>query len=92
LVAGSNPARGANFRHLLIVLSCSPDSPRPLAAQSFEAAREAFQRAWPVFLAKRTPTDFEAWRQHQAWTEEKYRRFDRGEKMPPDWKPPCLGI
>jgi len=23
----------------------------------------------------------------QAWTAEKYRRFDRGERMPPDWAP-----
>jgi hypothetical protein len=22
-----------------------------------------------------------------GWTAEKYRRFDRGERMPPDWKP-----
>jgi hypothetical protein len=29
----------------------------------------------------------EAWRDHQVWTAEKYRRFDRGERMPPDWRP-----
>jgi hypothetical protein len=38
------------------------------------------------FVAKRTEADFQAWREHQAWTAEKYRRFDRGERMPPDWQ------
>jgi hypothetical protein len=49
-------------------------------------ARAAFETAWRVFLSKRTDADFEAWREHQAWTAEKYRRFDRGERMPPDWQ------
>jgi hypothetical protein len=53
-------------------------------AVSFEAARAAFETAWHLFLSKRTDADFEAWREQQAWTAEKYRRFDRGEQMPPD--------
>src|SRR3954451_6908977 len=57
------------------------------AVATFEEARANFEAAWAVFLAKRTPADFEAWRQDRAWTAEKYRRFDRGEKMPSDWKP-----
>ncbi len=40
-----------------------------------------------AFLPNRTEADFQAWRDQQAWTAEKYRRFDRGERMPPDWKP-----
>ena len=40
-----------------------------------------------MFLSKRTEADFQEWRDQQAWTAEKYRRFDRGERMPPDWKP-----
>jgi len=35
--------------------------------------------------------DFQAWRDQQAWTAEKYRRFDRGERMPPDWRPVPVG-
>ena len=31
--------------------------------------------------------DFEEWREQRAWTAEKYRRFDRGERMTPDWRP-----
>jgi hypothetical protein len=54
-------------------------------AATFEDARAAFERAWGVFLAKRTEADFQEWRDQQAWTAEKYRRFDRGERMPPDW-------
>jgi hypothetical protein len=34
------------------------------------------------------PSDFQEWRDQEAWTAEKYRRFDRGERMPPDWRPP----
>ena len=49
-------------------------------------ARAAFDAAWRVFMSKRTETDFQEWREQQAWTAEKYRRFDRGERMPPDWR------
>ena len=56
-------------------------------AASFEEARADFEQAWTLFLSRRTDADFQAWRDQQAWTAEKYRRFDRGERMPPDWKP-----
>src|SRR6266850_5171343 len=56
-------------------------------SETFEQARTDFEAPWAVFLSKRTPADFQAWREQQAWTPEKYRRFDRGERMPPDWKP-----
>jgi hypothetical protein len=41
--------------------------------------------AWKVFLSNRSEADFQEWRNQEAWTAEKYRRFDRGERMPPDW-------
>jgi hypothetical protein len=56
-------------------------------AATFDQARADFERAWAAFLPNRTEADFQAWRDQQAWTAEKYRRFDRGERMPPDWKP-----
>lgn len=56
-------------------------------AASFEEARAAFETAWHIFLSKRTEADFQAWREHQAWTREKYRRFDQSEWMPADWRP-----
>jgi hypothetical protein len=49
--------------------------------------RAGFEAAWAVFLSKRTEADFEAWRYARDWHAEKYRRFDRGERMPHDWKP-----
>jgi hypothetical protein len=55
-------------------------------AATFEQARIEFEGAWRLFLAKRTATDFQTGRDHQTWTAEKYRRFDRGERMPHDWK------
>jgi hypothetical protein len=56
-------------------------------AANFDAAPEAFEAAWRVFLAKRTDADFQEWRDHHECTAERYRRFDRGERMPPDWRP-----
>jgi hypothetical protein len=35
------------------------------------------------FLSNRTEADFQAWRDGRDWTAEKYRRSDRGERMPP---------
>ncbi len=49
-------------------------------AESFEAARAAFQCAWEAFLPNRTEADFEEWRAQQAFTAEKYARWDRGER------------
>src|SRR6202165_674399 len=54
-------------------------------AAPFDQARADFETAWRVFLSKRTEADFQAWRDQEAWTAEKYRRFDRHERMPPDW-------
>jgi hypothetical protein len=55
-------------------------------------ARTDFEEAWSVFLSRRTPADFQVWRDQEAWTGEKYRRFDRGERRPPvaehGWKRP----
>ena len=48
-----------------------------------EAARVAFEAAWRDFLPKRSEADFQAWRDQEAWTAEKYRRFARHERMPP---------
>jgi hypothetical protein len=56
-------------------------------AATFDTAREAFEAAWRVFMSKRTEADFQEWREQQVWTAEKYRRFDRGERMPADWRP-----
>jgi len=57
-------------------------------SETFDQARADFEAAWAVFLSKRTEADFQEWRDQRDWTAEKYRRFDRGERMPPDWKPP----
>ena len=56
-------------------------------SETFDQARSEFEAAWAVFLSKRTEADFQKWRDQRDWTTEKYRRFDRGERMPPDWKP-----
>src|SRR3984893_13561835 len=57
-------------------------------AATFDQARADFESAWLGFLPRRTEADFQIWRDQRDWTAEKYRRFDRRERMPPDWKPP----
>jgi hypothetical protein len=57
------------------------------SAATFEQARCDFEAAWRAFLADRTEADFLAWRRQRDWTAEKYRRFDRSERMPTDWRP-----
>jgi hypothetical protein len=66
---------------------CHPGEHRSGTAETFDHAREAFEMAWKVFLANRTEADFQEWRDDRGWHAEKYRRFDRGERMPHDWKP-----
>jgi hypothetical protein len=56
-------------------------------AVDFDQARADLEAAWRIFSAKRTEADYQAWRHQRDWTAEKYRRFDRGERMPPDWRP-----
>jgi hypothetical protein len=57
-------------------------------APTFDQARAEFAKAWEAFSAGRTEADYQAWRDQREWTAEKYRRFDRGERMPPGWKTP----
>jgi hypothetical protein len=64
----------------------NPGDDRHGTAATFEAARAAFEAAWRDFLPKRSEADFEEWRDQGAWTAEKYRRFDRHERIPPDWR------
>jgi hypothetical protein len=66
---------------------CKPGEHVTGSAVDFDRARTQFDEAWRVLLANRTEADFQAWRDHQTWTLEKYRRFDRGERMPSDWRP-----
>jgi hypothetical protein len=63
-----------------------PGEHRNGSAPSFEQARAAFEVAWRPYLARRTEADFQTWRDHEAWTAEKYCRFARGERMPADWR------
>jgi hypothetical protein len=63
-----------------------PGECKAATAPTFDQARADFESAWQVFSARRTEADYQAWRDQQAWTAEKYRRIDRGERMPHDWR------
>jgi hypothetical protein len=65
---------------------CGPGEHRYGHAANLNAARATFEAAWNELLPTRTEADFQAWRDQEAWTAEKYRRFDRGERMPSDWR------
>jgi len=61
-------------------------------AATFDDARGDFERAWKVFLSKRTEADFQAWRDQEAWTARKYALWDAGKRLPPnEWEAgkPC---
>src|SRR6266852_4184087 len=62
---------------------CHPRECSNGTAGTFDQARAEFEAAWQVFLSNRTEAD---WRDQRNWTAEKYRRFDRHEAMPPDWR------
>jgi hypothetical protein len=49
---------------------------------TFDQARADFEKAWRAFSAKRTPADFQAWRDHRDWTDRKYAMWERGERLP----------
>jgi hypothetical protein len=36
----------------------------------------------PRFSARRTPADYQAWRDARDWTTRKYAMWERGERMP----------
>jgi hypothetical protein len=52
------------------------------SADTFEAAKAAFEPAWLKFAHSRTPADFEEWRDHRDATAWKYRMHDLGLRMP----------
>ena len=66
----------------------NPGEQRSGTADTFDQARAAFEKAWQVFAANRTESDYQAWRDQSDWTAEKYRRFYCGEPMPRDWRAP----
>jgi hypothetical protein len=51
-------------------------------AGTFDQARADFEKAWQVFAANRTESDYQAWRDQRDWTARKYAAIDRGEKVP----------
>jgi hypothetical protein len=58
-----------------------PGEHRSGSAATLEIARAEFEAAWQL-LSRRTEADFQAWRDDQAGTEEKYAMWERGEKLP----------
>jgi hypothetical protein len=52
-------------------------------AATFEQTRADFERAWLVFLSKRTEADFQAWPEQRHWTELKYALWDAGKRLEP---------
>ena len=51
-------------------------------AATFDQARADFEIAWQEFSAKRTPADYQAWRDQRDWTARKYAMWERGECLP----------
>jgi hypothetical protein len=51
-------------------------------AATFDQARADFERAWAVFLSRRTEADFQNWRDDRDWHARKYAMWVAGEKLP----------
>jgi len=54
---------------------------------TFAEAYASFDCDWQALQPELPEGAFDQWRRQRNWTAEKYRRFDRGERMPPDWQP-----
>jgi hypothetical protein len=61
---------------------CHPSEHENGTSESFDQARADFEEAWQRFRAKRTPADFQAYRDQRDWTERKYAMWERGERLP----------
>ena len=51
-------------------------------SRHFDQARADFELAWQVFSARRSPADYQAWRDQRDWTARKYAMWERGERLP----------
>jgi hypothetical protein len=49
---------------------------------TLDDARADFERAWAVFLSKRTEADFQKWRDNRDWHARKYAMWEADEKLP----------
>ncbi len=68
--------------------SCDARGNAPTAQQRPSNGPAPTLRGHGAYSYQTVPeADFQAWRDQRDWTAEKYRRFNRGERMPPDWKP-----
>jgi hypothetical protein len=54
----------------------------PANVQMTPPRRADFERAWAVFLSKRTEADFQKWRDNRDWTARKYAMWEAGERFP----------
>lgn len=88
-----NPTTTAPWQwHCGFYPSSEPGDCTSGTAASFWEARNAFEAAWRIFLAKRTEADFQAWRDERDATARKYALWDAGQRLPPlEWEPgkPC---
>ena len=61
---------------------CNPGEHTNGTAPTFEDARADFERAWALFLAKRTEADFQVCRDGRDWHAWKYAMWDACLRLP----------
>jgi hypothetical protein len=61
---------------------CDPGQQATGTADTFEEARDAFEKAWQQLAATRTEEHYEEWRWHRDSTAWKYRMHDEGLPLP----------
>ena len=67
---------------LRLLSGSNPGETSSGSAVTFDQARAEFETAWRIFLAKRTPEDFEAWRFNRDFTAWKTAMWDAGLRTP----------
>jgi DNA helicase-2/ATP-dependent DNA helicase PcrA len=90
VIAGAGSGKTNTLAHRVAHLIVNGADPRRILLMTFSRRRAAAEMLKRVerITRKRTEADFQKWRDQQAWTAEKYRRFDRGERMPSVESPP----
>jgi hypothetical protein len=72
---------------LRLLSGITPGRTSGRTAASFDEARADFGQAWTLFCRNAPQPISRRGAINRHGLAEKYRRFDRGERMPPDWKP-----
>ncbi len=65
-----------------IAVLANPGEQRGGTAATLDLARADFEAGWRRFSVRRTPADYQAWRDQRDWMARKYATWERGDRFP----------